>query len=103
MSAGTLNTFSQVPPARCAHSLHSLVEQWIELGPHLIFFRAGHMAIAAFLFGSQFGGRRLRFVVIEVVVSPPSGRGVALGILDRDIGAVPRPGEMPSGNTFVFL
>src|SRR3546814_10334264 len=52
--------------------------------------------LRAFGFGQQRGRRCLWFVVIEVVVTPASGVGIALGILDRNVGTVPLSGEVAS-------
>src|SRR3546814_4654779 len=68
----------------------------IELGPDVVLLRACHVAERAFGFGQQRGRRCLWFVVIEVVVTPASGVGIALGILDRNVGTVPLSGEVAS-------
>src|SRR4029077_12412672 len=52
------------------------------------------MAIGAFLHLFHFGSWSFWLKVIEVVVTPPSRIGIALGILDGDIGAIERPGEI---------
>jgi hypothetical protein len=70
------------------------VQQWIELGPDLVFLRARHVAERALGFGPQLGRRCLRLMVIEVVVTPASGVGIALGIFDRNVGAVQLSGEV---------
>jgi len=109
---------------------HSYVQQAIELSPNLIFLGAGDMAKGAFVLRFQFGGWRLWLMMIEIVVTPASRIGIALGILDGHVGAIERPGEItlprrlgsrtvgfspgsvscsslkkivPSGNTYVFL
>src|SRR5262249_41556932 len=69
-----------------------------ELGPDLVFLGAGDMAIGAFPLGFHFGRCSLWFVMIEIVVPPTSGIGVALRILDRHICAIKRSGKItPTG------
>src|SRR5262249_39281547 len=72
------------------------VQPRIELGPNLIFLGAGDMAKGALGFGLHLGRRCLRLVVIEIVVTPASGVGIALGVLDRNVGAVQLSGEVAS-------
>src|SRR5262245_47443596 len=72
----------------------SLVQEGIELGPDLILLRAGDMAIRAFVLRFCLGGRGLWLMMIEIVEPPPTGIGVALGILDGHIRAVKRPGKI---------
>src|SRR5262245_12288980 len=74
--------------------LESLVQQGIELGPNLIFLGAGDMAIGAFLQLFHFGSWSFWLMVIEIVVAPSSGIGIALGILDRHIGTIEGSGEI---------
>jgi hypothetical protein len=47
-------------------------------------------------FGLWLGRRCLRLVVIEVVVTPTVSFGIALGVLDRNVGAVQLSGEEAS-------
>src|SRR6516164_5079375 len=68
--------------------------QGIELRPNVIFLGAGDMAEGAFRLRFQFGSRSFWLVMIEIVVPPPSGIGIALGILDGHIGTIPRPGKI---------
>src|SRR5262249_40635376 len=79
-----------------AELARSLVQQGIELGPHLIFLGAGLMAKGALRLRFQLGSWSLRLVMIEVVVTPTSAIGIALRVLDRHIGTIPRPGEIAS-------
>jgi hypothetical protein len=72
----------------------SFVQQGIELGPHLIFLRAGDMTIRAFVLGFHLGSWCLWLMMIEIVEPPPSGIGIALGVLDGHIGAIEGPGEI---------
>src|SRR5215510_5786861 len=73
---------------------HSYVQQGIELGPNLIFLGAGDVAKGAFVQRFRFGSRSLWLMMIEIVVAPPSGIGIALGILDGHVGAIERSGEI---------
>src|SRR6516225_8773522 len=75
---------------------HSNVQQGIELRPNIIFLCAGDMAKGAFRLRFQFGSWSFWLVMIEIVVPPPSGIGIALGILDGHIGTIPRPGKISS-------
>src|SRR3546814_17480590 len=68
----------------------------MECVPDVVLCRACHVAELSFGFGQQLGRRCLWFVVIEVVVTPASGVGIALGILDRNVGTVPLSGEVAS-------
>src|ERR1700758_3932032 len=81
--------------ARASLKVH-IVEQRIELGPHLILFRARDVAIGAFSLRLHLRHRSLWFMMIEVEISPSVRFGETLGILDRDIGSVERPGEVAS-------
>src|ERR1700747_2253793 len=74
----------------------SFVQQGIELGPHLILFRARDMAKRAFSLRLHCRHRSLWLMMIEIEISPSVGFGETLGIFDRDIGAVVRPGEVAS-------
>jgi hypothetical protein len=75
--------------------LNLFVQQGIELRPNLIFLCAGDMAKSAFRLRFQFGSWSFWLVMIEIVVPPPAGIGIALGILDGHIGTIPRPGKYP--------
>lgn len=115
----TLEIGSSAGEADVAFS-ESLVQQGIELGPHLIFLCAGDMAIRALVQGFHLRGWRFRLMVIEIEEAPPLGVRKTLGILDRHIGAIEGSGEIapllaarskqhhgrtrcPSGNSFVLL
>src|SRR5262245_9399699 len=74
----------------------SLVQQRIELSPNVIFFCVGLMAIGAFRLRFQFGGWSFGLMMIEIVVAPSSGIGMALGILDGHISAIPSSGKISS-------
>src|ERR1700739_4568002 len=86
----------------------SFVQQGIELGPHLILFRACDVTKRAFPLRLDCRHRSLWLMMIEIEISPSVGFGETLGILDRDIGAVERPGEVASsrwlgsGSVWVF-
>src|SRR5215472_10771776 len=74
---------------RDAGSWSSLVQERIELGPNFIFLGAKlDVTEAAFLSCAHFGGRSFWLMMIEIVVAPPVGSGIALGILDRHICAI---------------
>src|SRR5215470_16990366 len=73
---------------------HSYVQQGIELGPNLIFLGAGDVAKRAFLLRSHFGSWSFWLMMIEIVVPPSAGIGIALGILDGRIAAIERSGEI---------
>src|SRR5215467_2190251 len=75
---------------------HSYVQQGIELGPNLIFLGAGHMAKRAFLLRSHFGSWSFWLMMIEIVVPPSAGIGIAIGILDGRIAIIERSGEIAS-------
>src|SRR6516165_10214454 len=79
---------------------HSYVQQGIELGPNLIFLGAGHMAKRAFLLRSHFGSWSFWLMMIEIVVPPSAGIGIALGILDGRIAAIERSGEIAPPRRF---
>src|SRR5580704_10150942 len=70
------------------------VQQGIELGPNVIFLGACDMTKGAFLDRSHFGSWSFWLMMIEIVVAPPSGIRIALGILDGHIGAIIRSGEI---------
>src|SRR5215467_15809299 len=72
----------------------SLVQERIELGPNLILLGAGYVAEGAFLSWSHFRSWSFWLMMIEVEVSPLSGVGIALAILDRHVGAVEGSGEI---------
>src|SRR5262249_6359437 len=72
----------------------SLVQQGIELGPDAVFLGAGDMAIGAIVQCLHLGRWCFRLTVIEIVETPPSGVGIALGIFDGHIGTVERSGEI---------
>src|SRR5690242_19880492 len=74
-------------------NLKSVVQQSIELGPDLILFGAGNMAIRAFLCGLDLSCRRLRLVVSEVEIAPSSCVSKALRIFDRYVCAIERAWE----------
>src|SRR5580700_5203970 len=57
------------------------------------------MAISAFRLRLQFGRWCFRLMVIEIVISPPAGIGVAFGVLDRDVGAVQSTREIASSGS----
>src|SRR5580704_8696985 len=52
------------------------------------------MAVSALAYGFHFGSWCLWLMMIEIVVAPPIGIGIALGILDGYIRAVERSGEI---------
>src|SRR5262245_47224856 len=68
----------------------------IELSPNLIFLGAGHMAKTAFVLRSQFGSGSFGLVMVEIEVAPSSGIGIALGVFNGHISAVPSSGEIAS-------
>src|SRR5262249_13836017 len=72
----------------------SLVQQGIELGPDVILLRVGDMAERTLALRLRFGSWSLWLMMIEIVVAPPSGIGIALGILDRHIGAIELSGKI---------
>src|SRR5262245_14391223 len=81
--------------------LSSVVQQAIELRPDLVLLCAGLMAKCALRLRPQLGGRSLRLLMIEVVVSPlASGLCVPLGILDGHISAVEGPREIAPAGRF---
>src|SRR5262247_2343604 len=77
-------------------NLKSVVQESIELGPDIILFGAGNMAVRAFLFGLHFCCRRLRLVVIEVKITPPICVSKALRIFDSYVCAIERAWEEPT-------
>src|SRR5215510_16066757 len=58
------------------------------------------MAKRAFLLRSHFGSWSFWLMMIEIVVPPSAGIGIALGILDGRIAAIERSGEIapPEGS-----
>src|SRR5258705_3609321 len=95
--AATLSVLMMLLPTPCGDDVGFrmlLVQQGIELRPDLILLGLGQMAVAAFVLGLQFGRRSLRLMVVEVVVTPAAGFGIALGVLHRHVPAVEGSGEV---------
>src|SRR5262245_41758925 len=80
--------------ARSCEFPESLVQQGIELGPHLVLLGAGDMTVGALAYWFHAGSGCLRLMMIEVVVPPTIGLGITLGILDGHISAVERSREI---------
>src|SRR5262249_29344912 len=89
-------------PVRSARrALGSVVQQPIELGPHLVLLCAGLMAECALRFRPHLGAGGPRLVMIEVVVSPAAaGLRVPLGVLDGHVGAVEGSREITFARRF---
>src|SRR5262249_17187213 len=66
----------------------NLVEQGVELRPDVIAFRTCNVAVGAFLDRPHFGGGRLGFMVVEVVIAPAIRSLISLGVLDGHIRPV---------------
>src|SRR5262249_19789869 len=77
------------PFSASARSALGSLQQAIELRPDLVLLCAGLMAKCALGLRPQLGGRGLRLMMIEVVVSPAAaGRCVPLRVLDGHVGTV---------------
>src|SRR5262245_64937755 len=77
------------PFSASARSVLGSLQQAIELCPDLVLLCAGLMAKCALGLRPQLGGRGLRLMMIEVVVSPAAaGRRVPLRVLDGHVGTV---------------
>src|SRR5215470_18160811 len=74
--------------ASASATLRDLVQYAVELRPNLVSLGAGDVAKRAFRFCLHLGGRSLWLVMIEIEVSPASGVGKALGVLDGHIRAI---------------
>src|SRR5262249_24343151 len=71
-----------------------LVQQGIELGPHLVLFGVCDVAKRAFLLRLYFRHRGLWLMMIEVEVTPSIGVGETLGVFHRHVGAVKGSGKV---------
>src|SRR4029077_17983362 len=75
---------------------HSMIQADVELRPNLVLLGIRLVAIPTFRLGFQLRGRCFRLIVMKIVVTPTSGIGVALAILDRHIGTVQFSGKVSS-------
>src|SRR5215469_12120476 len=81
---------------RRVDSVELSIQKTIELRPDFVFLRAGDMAKRAFFLSLDGCCQSLWLMMVEIEVSPASGRRKALRILDRHISTVEGPRKIPA-------